>query len=489
MRLVWAILIIWMLYGCLSSPALAKKKVKPHRSQPTYVHGTQDLIAEINHAIYGVPSKTTVGIIVKSMRTGETLYTKNDQHLFVPASILKVMTAEAALVYLGPEYRFQTNLLTDAKSIDHGVIHGNVYLVHSGDPTLTYTDFVDLMTALKEQKLERINGNVYIDNFAYDQDNFGPGWDWNDTRFCFAAPINASIINRNCISLKIMPAKVPGNLAEVVTFSRFFYPGIDNQVLTKAHGSRSCSVHLAAERNFISLSGCIPKGHYEQGATTVISDVVQYNQSLLRSLFKQYNIEVTGSIKSGIAPNNLSVLAKHQSEPLRVLVTEMLKKSENVIAGSIFKKLGSLYLHKPGSWKNGGTAVTQILGQKAGVNTQHISVIDGSGLSRYNQVSPAQMMQTLDFAYHNKATNYEFISALPIAGKDGTLKKRLFNVSGKVHAKTGTMSGVVALAGYVTSADKEPIAFVMIFNGRNGMGWAYRSIEDKIVTVLAKYSR
>ncbi|HSW71039.1 MAG TPA: D-alanyl-D-alanine carboxypeptidase, partial [Gammaproteobacteria bacterium] len=115
----------------------------------------------------------------------------------------------------------------------------------------------------------------------------------------------------------------------------------------------------------------------------------------------------------------------------------------------------------------------------------------GSGLSRYNQITPAQMMQVLDFAYHHIGTNYEFISALPIAGIDGTLKHRMYNIARKVRAKTGTMTGigVVSLAGYAIGGNKEPIAFVIMVNGRRGSGWTYKELEDKIATLLTQYQR
>src|SRR5262249_31002082 len=153
------------------------------------------------------------------------------------------------------------------------------------------------------------------------------------------------------------------------------------------------------------------------------------------------------------------------------LINEMLKKSDNVIAGAIFKKLGQLYTHRPGSWENGSLAVSEILSKRAGVDTTGLRILDGSGLSPDNLAKPAQMMQVLNFAYHHDLTSDPFISALPIAGIDGTLKHRMGNIARKVRAKTGTISGVVSLAGYATSADKEPLAFVIIINGTRGMAW------------------
>ncbi len=492
-----AILIVLMLICGLNTTAYAKKHSRhahSHKSKPTESHinstyGTESLIAEINQIVNNAGSNTTIGIQIKSMKHGDMLYTRNEDQLFTPASTLKIFTAEAALIFLGPDYKFLTQLVTNAKSMTNGIINGDVYLVHSGDPSLTYYDLTNLMIALKSQQIQGINGNVYVDNTAYDQDNVGPGWVEKDEQYCYAAPINASIINHNCISLGITPAKKEGQQATVIENPRFYYSGVANAVVTKARG-RSCRISLNTQPdNTITLAGCLAKGKSSQGGSVVIPNIVKYNESMLTSLFKQFGIQVTGQISAKTAPPNLAVLASHESKPLHVLINEMLKKSDNIIAGSLFKKMGALYTNQPGSWVNGSNAVKQVLGQKASVNTANMHLIDGSGLSRDNQVTPAQMMQVLDYAFHNYAINYEFISALPIAGVDGTLKGRLQNAAWKIRAKTGTIAGVVSLAGFAMSKDREPIAFVIIVNGQNGNIWKYREIEDKIVTALTNYAR
>lgn len=463
---------------------------KSKEARPQVVYNSRTLVAEINRIIDSEDSNASIGVYVKSMKHGDVLFAQNEHKLFTPASILKILTAEAALIYLGPDYKFPTTLLTDATEVNGGIIDGNLYLVQSGDPSLTYNDLTDMMEMLKSQSISGIKGNIYIDNTAYDQTNLGPGWVWDDTRYCYAAPINASIINKNCISFKVAPAKKAGQPANIIPSPHYFYGAISNDVTTKPTKTRSCYVQLNAQTGSkISVSGCMPKGKYVWGVSTVIGDIMQYNKTMVQSLFKRFGINVKGHVGAGAAPSKLSTIAVHESKPLHSLINDMLKMSDNIIAGSLFKKMGEFYRQEPGSWKNGSEAVTHILAQKAGVNSAQMVVLDGSGLSRYNQVKPAQFMQVLEYAFHNEATNYQFISSLPIAGVDGTLKHRLFNVARRVRAKTGTMSGVVSLAGYVVSRDKEPIAFVIIINGRNGSVWKYREIEDKIVTALANYSR
>lgn len=454
----------------------------------TVAYSESNLTSEINRIINNVDPNLNIGVAIKSMRHGDTLYLKNDQRLLVPASILKIFTAEAALLYLGANYKFTTNIYTDAKAINNGVLNGNVYLVHSGDPTLTYYDLTDLMATLKSLQIQQVQGNIYIDTTAYDQVTYAPGWAWNDKRFCYAAPISASIINHNCLSFSMTPGRATGSLANVVASPHYYYSGFQNSVVTRSSG-KSCYIQLGTNADStISVTGCMRKGRNAQGISTVVGDITSYNKALVRDLFKRYGIQINGFVAAGVVPRNLSVLASHQSKPLHQLITDMLKMSDNIIAGSLFKKIGGIYSNQPGSWENGSLAVSQILSKRAGVNSR-MNVIDGSGLSRDNQISPAQMLQVLDFAYHNNTTNYEFISALPVAGVDGTLKHRLKNIAWKVRAKTGTMSGVNSLAGYVITQDKEPLGFVIIVNGRLGLGWKYKDLEDKIVTAMTKYSR
>jgi serine-type D-Ala-D-Ala carboxypeptidase/endopeptidase (penicillin-binding protein 4) len=474
---------------CIAYP---KKANVTHPQKPQIVYNSRTLATEIDRIVNNETSNASIGVYVKSMKYGDTLYAQNEYKLFTPASIIKILTAEAALLFLGPDFKFPTTLLTDAKNVNNGVINGNLYLVHSGDPSLTYNDLTDMMEMLKSQSIQGIRGNIYIDNTAYDQTNLGPGWVWDDTRYCYAAPINASIINKNCVSFRMTPAKKAGQLASIVPSQHYFYGAIQNAVTTKPPKTRSCYVQTTPDVDGrIAVSGCMPKGKHVWGVTTVIGDIMQYNKMMLQSLFKRFGIHVNGQVSAGAAPAKLSAIAVHESKPLHSLVSDMLKMSDNIIAGSLFKKMGEFYKQEPGSWKNGSEAVTHILSKKAGVNSSQMVVLDGSGLSRYNKVKPSQLMRVLEYAYHNKATNYQFISALPIAGVDGTLKYRLPNLAYRVRAKTGTMahSGIVSLAGYVTNRDKEPLAFVIIINGRYSSVWKYREMEDQIVTALANHSR
>jgi len=470
-------------------------RVKTVSSKAAYigtVHGQDDLTAQIREAIKNIDPDAEVGIQVRSMKSGKTLYALNTQHLFTPASTMKILTAEAALIFLGPNYHFVTQLVTDAKSSDNGLLNGNVWVINSGDPSLTYYDMTDLMVTLKSQEIYGIHGNVYIDNSAYDQDNVAPGWLWKDRQYYYAAPINASIINHNFVSFSLLPGKKSNQNAQLVKNPKYFYADIKNSIVTRSRHARGCHVSVTSDPdNTINLNGCLAAGHYSRSATVVINDIQRYDKSLMQHLFRHSGIHLNGNVQNGVAPLGLFQLAVHESKPLHTLINDMLKNSDNTIAGSLFKKLGEIHSRSPGTWANGQKAVTEILQKYAALNPSQLKIIDGVGLSANNQVTPEQLMRVLDYAFHNEQTSYEFISALPIAGLDGTLKHRLKHIAGRVRAKTGTMAneGISSLAGYAVSKDHEPIAFVVIVNGRKGNVWKYRELEDRIATSLARFTR
>ncbi len=493
MKLRYLLISLWIGFCCLHPSQAKQKKHKPPThtvaSAKTPIYGTLQLVSEINKAISESNYNAYIAVYVKSMKYGDSLYARNIYRPLTPASTLKILTAEAALLFLGPNYHFSTQLFTDAKGVKNGVLQGNLYVVLSGDPSLTYYDLADLIYSLKNQQIHAISGNVYIDNTAYDQRFYGPGWEWQDKKYCYAAPISASIINHNCLSFKVTPSNVSGRNAQVVTSSHYFYPQIKNAVVTKANRTKTCALRLSTSpSSIIAIDGCMPRGRYAWGVSYVVANIPEYNRALFKSLVKQMGIDVYGTVTFGSAPNNLSLIGQHLSKPLTSLINDMLKKSDNVIAGALFKKLGQLYTHQPGSWENGSLAVSRILSKQAGINITGMRILDGSGLSPNNLATSAQMMQALDYAYHHPI-NIPFISALPIAGVDGTLKHRMGNIARKVQAKTGTISGVASLAGYAVNADKEALAFVIMINGSKGLGWRYKTLEDKIATVLTRHKR
>ncbi len=211
-----------------------------------------------------------------------------------------------------------------------------------------------------------------------------------------------------------------------------------------------------------------------------------YAKVLIENYLMQNRIAFQGPIDIQQAPNIANTLAVHLSPPLNAIIKTLLKESNNLYTNSILKQIGAVYYQSQGTWENGLNAVKQILSTPAAIDFNQSRLFDGSGLSRYDSVSPHQLAQLLKYAYSQPKIKPDLWDALPIAGQDGTLRGRLISSvkSQSVHAKTGTMKGVSALAGYIETLHNGLLAFVIITNGPEDDHRAYKNFEDRVCRFL-----
>ncbi|BDH44457.1 serine-type D-Ala-D-Ala carboxypeptidase [Salmonella enterica subsp. enterica serovar Choleraesuis] len=393
------------------------------------------------------------------------------QQMALPASTQKIITALAALLQLGPDYKFTTTLETPG-TIKDGTLEGDLVARFSGDPTFTRQSLRNMVTRLKQAGVQQISGNVLIDTSVFASHDKAPGWPWNDMTQCFSAPPSAAIVDKNCFSVSLNSAPKAGDLAYVRIAS--YYPvNVFSQVRTLAKGSpeaQYCELDVVAgDLNRYTLTGCLTQRNDALPLAFAIQDGAGYAGALLKAELKQAGISYTGSLMRQTATTEPGqVIASTQSPPLHNLLRIMLKKSDNMIADTVFRTIGHNFYNVPGTWRAGADAVRQILRQKAGVNLGNAIVVDGSGLSRHDLISPATMMQVLQYIAQNDST-LNFISMLPLAGHDGTLQYRAglhaAGVDGKVSAKTGSLQGVYNLAGFITAASGQRLAFVQYLSG------------------------
>jgi D-alanyl-D-alanine carboxypeptidase/D-alanyl-D-alanine-endopeptidase (penicillin-binding protein 4) len=428
-----------------------------------------------------------IGVQVQSMSTGRILYQNNPTKFFMPASTLKNFTATAALSYLGSNYTFKTQLLSNTSTTNQGILTGDLYLKFAGDPTLTYNDLAQLLATLTKSGVRTIQGNINLDDSLFDGAVYAPGWSAEELNFCYAAPISAILLNKNCYSFAMVPG-APGQRAVIKNNLANQFVTFNNAVVTSTRKTRNCTLSVRVDdTNTYQLSGCLRRTVRSVGFGVPIRNTRVYALNITRALLERQGIEVTGRIQFQKAPPNLIVLAEHDSAPLSVLVRQMLKKSDNIIASALYKKLGAA-LYGQGTWETGRLAIEQILGRNAHINFSQARLIDGSGLSPYNQISPQEMSQLLHYAYHDNNIRQPFISALPLSGVDGTLRYRMGTkgMIRRVSAKTGTIKRVTALAGYIETDRRETLSFVILVNNFNGPTSYYRTVQDKICTFLAR---
>jgi serine-type D-Ala-D-Ala carboxypeptidase/endopeptidase (penicillin-binding protein 4) len=433
-----------------------------------------------------------VGIAIQSLSTGEMLYQHHADHNFIPASTLKLFTAIAALDYLGPHYQFKTRFLSNqTASVINGVLTGNLYIKFSGDPYLTLEDLKDMLASLKEQHINRVQGNIVIDDTVIDRSTWPPGRVIDDRIFCYAAPVTATIINRNCFSLSVKPNKQSPHTTVVKSNTNLGIT-VDNQAIIKRSKKPRYSLDLKPTlyaNNHYTLRGYLSPQMGPLSFAVALQNPNLATHDILADLLRKYSIRYSNLVY-GKTPPMAKVLAENSSPELAFLIKNMLKKSDNLIADSLLKKLGEKYFSTQGSWKTGRIAVQAVLGSKTNIDFKQVVMADGSGLSRNNLVTPDAFVKLLNFAYTHMPDSDLFFESLPSSGLDGTLKHRLGgSVLGRIHAKTGSMHGISSLAGYIRTANNQILAFSILINDpvhdKNNQG-GYRLLENRICEFLAR---
>ena len=395
----------------------------------------------------------------------------HSQQMALPASTQKVITALAALIQLGPDFRFTTTLETKG-NVEAGVLKGDLVARFGADPTLKRQDIRNMVATLKKSGVTQISGNGLIVKSICASHDKAPCLPWNDMTQCFSAPPAAAIVDRNCFSVSLYSAQKPNDLAYIRVAS--YYPvTMFSQVRTLARGSADaqyCELDVVpGDLNRFTLTGCLPQRAEPLPLAFAIQDGASYAGAILKDELKQAGISYSGTLLRQTQVNEPgSVVTSKQSAPLHDLLKIMLKKSDNMIADTVFRMIGHARFNVPGTWRAGSDAVRQILRQRAGGDIGNTIIADGSGLSRHNLISPATMMQVLQYiAQHDNELN--FISMLPLAGYDGSLQYRAglhqAGVDGKVSAKTGSLQGVYNLAGFITTASGQRMAFVQYLSG------------------------
>ena len=443
-----------------------------------------DAQSGIDNIIRKYNPNLNVGVYVQSLNTGKVIYQKNATQLFMPASSLKIFTGAAALSYLGPDYKFQTKILAKDTQAKQGSID-EVYFYFDGDPTLKRSDLDALIGNLAKLGINNIR-SVHLDNTIFDQANFGPGWMWDERNFCYAAPVSAIALDKNCFPIRVTPSRQTGQKATIYRGSAQSFIPMYNEVMSEAATTDDCPLDLrTTDENEYYFSGCVAAKSSNIDFLVAIRNINLYAQNTVEALLKQHGIQYS-TIDFKAAPANLAVLANHESKPLSYLVKVMLKKSDNLIANSLYKKLAYASLNQTGTWKNGAKAFANILGKNSGIDFKHIKIVDGAGLSRYNLASPASLVALLNYAYRDKAINFYFIRALPFAGIDGHLAYRMPQLHGRVKAKTGTMKSITSLAGYIDTNSQQVLSFAIIINDFIEHPRKYQRLEDEICNYLAK---
>ncbi len=454
-----------------------------------------ELPAEMNNKITymiksGLPD-ATVGVTVQDIDSGKILYDYHGSKHFLPASTTKLFTAAAALKLLGPDYRYNTILYYKKPPLPTTILTGDVALKFTGDPTLQLATLQNLLKKLTDAHIKEISGNLIIDDTLYEGPLLGFGWTWDSTPWYHAAPVAAIIIDRNQFGITLFPATQIG--LPVGAALDPMSPGAKSRLLkSDIHGVTledseiMCQIAVTVDdQNNVELGGCWPLGTQPVHLRLALKNPRLHAQQLLLETLDKLNVKFSGQVIFGAIPIGLTTLARHESESLAILLNAILGDSNNLYAESLTKTLGA-NMYKVGSFKTGSLAVQKTLSAMTGIDFAQIRLLDGSGESRYNLLTPMHLTRLLYTMHHEPKIGAHFRNALAISGVNGTLKKRFgsFDTKDNIKAKTGTLNGASTLAGYFTTRSNRHLIVTIMINHAMDSNTMLKQFENELCYFL-----
>jgi serine-type D-Ala-D-Ala carboxypeptidase/endopeptidase (penicillin-binding protein 4) len=481
-------------------PAAAPAPAGPAEATSA-VHPATAALAQELARIFDAPAfdRMQWSVLVQSLESGETLYTRNAAKLVMPASNMKIVTLAAAADRLGWDFAYETRLVSSAP-VTNGVLEGDLVVVGSGDPTIgsrgggatrVFEQWADRLLA---DGITAIDGRVVADARAFDRETLGAGWAWDYLAAGYAAGVSALQFNESAADVSVRPAAVVG--APALVEVRPVESGLilDRQVTTAAAGAADLDISRLPGSNRLIVKGTIPVESAEVVRTATVDRPALYFARMLRATLLAKGIRVKGEAGEfedvyAVPPAApVRVLLSHRSAPLSEFARVLMKVSQNQYAETLLRTLGAR--GGPGTAAAGQKVVREVL-DGWGVAPDAYILADGSGLSRYNYVSAEMLVKILRQVWRDPRHRDPFVATLPIGGQDGTIARRFIGTkaAGNVRAKTGSIANTRALSGYVTTADGEPLVFSVIANSFSQPQSVVDSAADLAIERLANFTR
>ncbi|MCL9773354.1 serine-type D-Ala-D-Ala carboxypeptidase [Vibrio methylphosphonaticus] len=391
-------------------------------------------------------------------QTSSPLINHNTQDYFPPASTLKVVTALAAKLSLGDDFRFTTTLSTAGN---------DVIIRYTGDPSFSRQDLRAMLRKVKATTGKQID-TLWLDNRAFSGYSRAVGWPWDILGVCYSAPASAITLDGNCVQGALYTNNDGTTRIHVPAHQPIVAMSTARSVTKQQQQDQHCDLELRiTPENRYSLDGCVVQRQSPLPLNFAVSSPARFAQAVIRDELDKLGVTITGNINVG-APENTTLTERvnHYSAPLPELLATMLRDSNNLYADNILKTIGATHFKQSGSFNNGTAAVKAILKQQADIDLDSSVLVDGSGLSRNNRVTAMQMADVLRYIYHHDA-DLNLITLLPISGNNGTLKYRQSMrkppIKGALSAKSGSLFGTYNMMGYgLNSQGKVETMFVQL---------------------------
>lgn len=502
--------LLLLLLAVLPVPALHAQgsSVRPPLLAPVEAPASEavlDLREDLGAILRNAPGGAEFGVQVVSLDRGDTLFAWNPGKALIPASNLKLYSTAAAFYYLGPEYRFSTYLFATGDQAGNA-LEGDLVLYGTGDPTISgrlldraevvYEAFADTLLA---RGITEIHGDLLGDGSYFDAAWIGQAWEDDDRLRWYAAPVGALNFAENIITLVVRPGPF-GKPARIETHPATVGLKLENRVRTAPSGRNRLTIRH--EGPYLVVEGQVRSGSSGLRRRVPVADPANYAAAALRGALEARGIRVTGatkvvteateSIRTGARPaegagRDARLLAVHLSPSLSEIAAITNHVSHNLYAEALLKAVGRV-ARGEGSAGSGAEAVGEMLVAEAGLAPDDVRIADGSGLSRLNRLSARGTIRLLDYMTRSGSWD-SFYHSLPQAATPRGLRRMEGTpAAGNLRAKTGTIRGVSALSGYVTSAGGERLAFSILGNGLRSTRTGKR-LEDQIAVRLSRFAR
>lgn len=433
--------------------------------------------------------------------TGKILEGYNFEKHVRPASNLKLLTSAMVLNELGPNFRYATKMYGLGSQAGH-MWQGDIIIRGSGDPSISGTFyngdrfhvFKQFYHALDSLGISKVNGSLIGNDSYFQQQAYPEGWSWQDLTYYYAVEINALSFNENAVDLRVYARNDIGEKPDIewFPFDTDYVNFINEQVITPPYSEYDESYRRIMGTNTIVLRSSIPKHYIEKESLSVL-DAPRYFIDTLEKYLTQAGITFTQPMLVESHPrdwkdNRYTVLAEHTSFPLKKLLKQVNKESSNFYTEMLLKTAAAEHYNTQGSTEL-GLSLVENFAEQMGMNDKDMELQDGSGLAASTLITTEGLTQLL-VKMRNKSYFEVYKNSLSVAGKSGTLEYRFRDtpLEGKLYGKTGYISGVRAMSGYLKASSGQPLIFSVVTNNFTESTSYIDSVQEQIIqNIYYKY--
>ncbi|MBD3347881.1 MAG: D-alanyl-D-alanine carboxypeptidase/D-alanyl-D-alanine-endopeptidase, partial [Candidatus Eisenbacteria bacterium] len=419
---------------------------------------------------------------------GRVLYERAADRPMAPASNMKIVTAACALSLLGHDHRFVTDIMATGQ-IESGALDGDLYVVGGGDPSIVSEELWKICEALRARGLREIRGDLVLDTSFFDGEARAvSGGDDGDR--AYHARTGALSLNFNTVAVHVYPGKSRGDAAVVSVTPDLGIVELRG-VATTGSSRRGTTIDVRRRfengRNVVAVTGRIAEGSAGRTWYRNLDDPAGCFGEALVSSLAMFGVSLDGTVREGRCPREASLLHRHESKPLSLVVRDLGKYSNNFVAEQLLKALCAEVDGPPGSTGCGSRMLSDYL-VSLGLEPASFRVVDGSGFSKDNRLTTRAIASVIAAALADFETSCEFATSLSVGGVDGTLSDRMEfpGLRGQVRAKTGLLRGVTAISGLLHTLAGDDVIFSVITEAGSCEAWRLHDLEHEILAYVAR---